>query len=285
MKNLLYIITIGLLSASCVPDPIDIKIDEAPTKLVVSSQVIPSSIMIVTVSKSFGALSYSSEEEDSLSQELIDQLLVDSANVTISYDGITEQLFPISNTPGVYWSFTTPQILNTTYTLNVYDPETDLTVSSSAEMLAQVELDTTYGVKDNSTSFEKIVMSYQFTDPSSEANWYMLNFYAQNNDSVQSGSPFNNEEIPTQTLLLSDQTFGSSAVSGTVDLFDWPNDTVFVSLSNISQDYFDYLSARQKSGNLFTDIVKEPITYPSNIEGGYGYFTTHFPDVRVIIAQ
>ncbi len=287
MRNLLYIypIIIVIAFSSCVPKPIDIQLAEAPTKLVISSQVIPNSIMVVSVSKSFGALSYSEENDTTSQQELLNQLLVDGATVTISYNGITDTLFPIPDAPGVYVSVTTPQFLNTSYDLYVHDPETGEVVTSQTNMLQQVSFNSVSAQHINSSGTDKIKVNYEFLDPDSEHNWYMVNFYTRSNDGAQSGSPFEISDVPTETLLLNDISFENNLVQAEHELLEWVEDTVLVSISNISEEYYDYLSLRLKSENFFTDIVKEPLNYPTNVVGGYGYFTSHFPDVKVVEVQ
>ncbi|MBL4703566.1 MAG: DUF4249 family protein [Flavobacteriales bacterium] len=271
----------GVIFFSCIPKPLDIEIASAETKLVVSSQVIPNATMIVTLSKSFGALSFNEDNGDTTGQELLDQLLVDSAIITISYTGFVDTLYPIPGAPGLYASIGTPTILNADYTLNIYDPGLDQTIWSTAKMLEQVQFDSVSAILDTTGTFSYTDVTYSFQDLLGD-NYYMVNFYSESNDSVQSGSPFSaGQNIPTETLLLNDQLF-SGSYSDTHRLWNWEEDTLFVSISNISQEYYEYLELRQKSGNFFTDLVKEPINYPSNIEGGYGYFTTHFPDVKLV---
>lgn len=266
----------------CVPKPLEIDIAPAEVKLVVSSQVIPNTTMIVTLSKSFGVLSYSEENGDTATQYLLDQLLVDSAIITIRYAGFEDTLYPILSAPGLYASVGTPSVLNEDYTLNIHDPGTGETVWSTAKMLEQVSFDTVYASIDSSGTLPYTDVSFSFEDLTG-ANWYMVNFYTESNDSIQNGSPFSsNEGIPTETLLLSDAEF-SGSYSNTHRLWNWVEDSLVVSISNISQEYYQYMQLRQKSNNFFTDLVKEPINYPSNINGGYGYFTTHFPDVRFIV--
>jgi len=285
LTSLLSALVLAVLLTGCLPDPLDIELEQAPVKLVISSQVVPDRAMFVTVSKSFGALQFSEEEEDSLSSDEIDQLLVRNALVTVSYNGITDTLIALpDDAPGVYLSLNTPQFLNTTYTLNVYDPETDQSVSSQAEMLAQVTLDTAYASRSTTGSgglFEVDVttVNYRFNDPPNEDNWYMVNFYANNTDS---SSAFNNDNVPTVTEVLADATFENSSYAGEVEIFDWPQDTIFVAISNISEEYYDYLNVRQRTGNVLSQVLSEPIEHPSNVIGGYGYFLTHFPDVEVV---
>ena len=282
MKYLIafFVMCVGLVG--CIPEPHDLTLEEAETKLVISSQVIPNQVMIVTVSKSFGALSFSNEE-DSVTQELLDQLLVTGARVTIAYNGVTDTLWSVSGVPGVYVSVNTPQYLNTQYHLEVHDPATGLSVTSDAEMLERAFLDTIYADTGVVADVPYVDMTVKFQDLVGD-NWYMVNIYSNENDALQQGSPFTlSDDIATETVLISDKEFSTSQIETTTRLFDWTNDTMYVSLSNISQEYYDYLNLRKKGENFFTSVVKEPISYPSNVNGGYGYFTTHYPNTRIWI--
>jgi hypothetical protein len=52
---------------------------------------------------------------------------------------------------------------------------------------------------------------------------------------------------------------------------------VLVHLAKIDKGYFDYLSAYEKSGNILSQLTSEPISLPTNIVNGYGYFTLYQP--------
>jgi hypothetical protein len=83
--------------------------------------------------------------------------------------------------------------------------------------------------------------------------------------------------------LISDKTFENNLYIHTKKLKSeiQPSDTIAVTLSNISEGYFKFLTAYRKSGSLFNQITGEPIDYPTNVVNGYGYFNTYYPDVRV----
>lgn len=286
MKNfqIKIVVIIGsLLFLNCRPKSIDIDLPQAEKKLVISSQVIPGSIMVVTVSRSLDTRGFNIDE-DSLSQNVLNQLLVDSGTVTISYNGISDTLFSAPGVPGVFLSVTTPQILNTTYNLYAKDYNTGMEVTASAFMLPQVVLNNASAIKDTSGEFDVTTVSYDFTDPQGEDNWYMVNFYAQK-DSSSVGGGFNlneNDNVLKETIILTDKDFSTANYSDTYLLRDWNQDTIAVSISNISKGYYDYLSARLRSGGLFTSITREPVNHPTNIIGGYGFFTTHKPSIKIV---
>lgn len=267
----------------CIPQPLDIALPQAESRLVIASQVVPGDIMIVVVSRSFDALEFSEEESDTVAQELLEQLLVDSALVTISYNGLTDTLFQIPNVAGLYASIGTPQFLNVDYLLEVTDSlgTPPQSVNALSRMLTQVAFNTA-SVDTGTNAFGTYVdVSYSFTDPP-EDNWYMVNYYTPDTGSASAGAFLSGGSGSTVTQLLSDKTFESSTYVDTFRLEAWPNDTILVSISNISETYFDFLSLRERGSNFFTDLVKEPLSYPTNVNGGYGFFNTHFPDLRVL---
>ena len=286
MKNIqlkIAVIIASLLFVNCRPEPIEIDLPQAEKKLVISSQVIPGSIMIVTVSRSMDTKGFNIND-DELSQDVLNQLLVDSGIVTISYNGITDTLFSAPGIPGVFLSVSTPQILNTTYSLYAKDYNTGMEVTSTAFMLPQVALNNASATLDSSGVFEITTVDYEFNDPQGEDNWYMVNFYSLG-DSNSTGGGVNlteNDNILKETIVLTDKNFSSSNYSGSQVLTDWNQDTIVVSISNISKGYYDYLSARLRSGGLFTSISREPVNHPTNIIGGYGFFTTHKPSLIIV---
>jgi len=275
----IYSLTVAL--TSCQPKPLKVDLEQAETKLVISSQLIPNSVMIVTVSKSFAALDQTNEK-DTTGNDLLNQILVSNAQVTITYEGIEEPLFAIPNLNGFYASINVPQKLNVEYKLKVYDPETNLQITSTETMLKQIPFDSVSASKGIDTSSNNVLLEYSFTDPADKINYYMVNIYATSKDTSQVNSPFEKNTAEQVTILLSDVAFNGEKFEGERTLYNWTTDTIVSSLSNISEGYFNYLSARKRGGNMISSLMGEPINYPTNIVGGYGFFTTHFPDIRIL---
>lgn len=287
MKNTIQILFITLFfSIGCRPKPLSIDLPQAEQKLVISSQIIPNAAMIVTVSKTMDATGFSQDNGDTLSSDILNQLLVDSAFVTVSYNGIVDTLIRIPGVPGIFFSLA-PQFLDVNYNLYVKEYEKGRVVTSSAKMLPMVSLDTVTSTKSISGGFPKIDIAYSFNDPQNEDNWYMVNFYAFKDSTEQSGTNFDfteNSNVVKETIVLNDKNFSTSLVSLTQNLVgeEWDKDTLFISLSNISEGYYDYVNSRLRGGSILTSLTSEPINYPTNIIGGLGFFTTHKPSIKII---
>ena len=278
---LLFMLLVSM--TGCIPKPIDIKVEPAPPKLVISSQVIPERVMIVSVTKSFSALAINANE-DTVTNDFLKKLLVEHAFVTVSYNNRTDTLEKVAS--GIYASVNTLQEYFQTYTVFVHDSTTGMEVTASTEMLPQVSFDTIVPeVHRYSSSDDRVKINYSFTDPNGD-NWYAINIVKKNNDSSSAGFDVNNffkigANVTTQTILISDKTFEGPAYRDTVLVEEVTgSDSIVVTISNISQGYFQFLDAQSKSQGLLSSITQEPINRPSNVAGGYGYFNAHFPDIK-----
>ncbi len=282
MKYLIICCVFSVCLFRCVPTPLDIEIPEKDPEIVVFSQVIPNTLMSVILTRSISSLEFSEENGDTITNSILDNLLVDDAQVSITFDGQTESLIEVAN--GFYLStFPLPEV-STELTLNIESDGKKL--NSTSLLLPQI-------------SFEEIIPSIERTEKDTlvsidytiqdfpEDNWYMINFYTQGQSSLDStGLDLNSffqrgTNVNTKTVVVSDKIFEGARYEGTIELPEISQtDSLVVTISNINEDYFDYLSLRNTSSNFFTELTKEPINYPTNIENGLGFFNTHFPDVK-----
>ncbi len=278
----IFLFSAGILLLSCEPQPIPITLADAPLKLVVSSQVIPGRIMLVALTRTFSTLEGASQL-DSLTEEFLNKIQVQDAVVTISYQGKTETLRMIS--PGIYASANTLQTDFGTYTLYAHDPQTGEKITAASVMQPQVrfvrvEPDIVYA--DGEVRAD---ISYSFRDDPAVRNWYLINFYRKvslGRDRLDINNYFgrgSNEELEFD--LISDENLKDPEYSALRKLRGVEaSDSIAVSISSISKGYYDFLTLYKRAGNVITRISGEPVTYPTNVVNGYGYFTTHKPDIR-----
>lgn len=288
MKKIVTKLTITslLILHSCRPEPIPIQIKPAPQKLVVASQVVPGNLMIIALSKSFGALTYTDTNPGS---DLLSQLLVSRASVTMSYNGITDTLYKL--TDGFYASISTPFTANTDYTLHVYDSATGLRAHATTRILPSIGIDSVWTTNEIRYGDTFRFLQVRFSDPTG-SNYYMLNLY-RNTDFVRNtitnpGSVFGNIGTDgTRTLALSDVLFDNKLHTEKINIDDYSKgDTLTATLSNISAEYYEYLiqKARNERNGLGA-IFGEPVNFTTNVRGGYGFFTAHWPTARVVIIE
>lgn len=279
MKRILPLLLISMLCGGCVPDPLPLEIEQIEPSPVIWSQAIPDQSVIVYMARTFGALEYSENNNaDTSGQALLSQVLTSNALLTLSGGGQTDTLGEISN--GLYATLNANLIPGEEYTLKALDPLLNKRVEATTRMMPTVSLNNLSYTIINDTTLD---VHYQFADPPG-ANYYAIHFYSRFNDPLEIPDPLEAGGI-VKTELISDLEVGTGLINRTYRLDFLESDTLYVSLNNISETYFDYLQQRERSGNLFTQAVAEPITFLSNVTGGYGIFTLHFPDIQMLVVE
>lgn len=285
MRKLLFYISIlvGFGSyTACSPEPLTIDIPQAEPKMVVYSQTLPDQALIVTLSKSFSALSTPNDFEDSTKQDSINniflnQFLVDNATVTINGADYNDTL--IRATKGVYIAPSFPFSPGNSYQLEAYDPVTGFAVSSMATTLPIVEFDTISAKRGRGRDSLEITLKYKVDDPLGD-NYYLVNVYT---DSIPQSDFFNfSGESAGNSSSFSDREFPMGSLEREDKFEVTSTDSLIVTLTNISKDYFEFIEARKRSG---TSFLSEPVVYPSNVVNGLGYFNIHFPSSKLVVIK
>lgn len=257
---------------SCRPKPLKIEVEPAPEKLVVFTHLVPDKIMIVSLTKSFSVLGGFTEND-------LKSMLVTGAFVQIRFNNQTFDFEEIA--PGIYASYNEAYQYNQEYELLITSGEH--VVTAKTIMLPKVDFTNCLPQVDKTPTDTTVFVNVAFNDIPDESNWYLLNFYVKKSetDSLDGVNYFEygkNEAL--KTILVSDKEFGG-AYTAKIKLENAKaQDSIAVTLSNINQKYFDYLKIRGTSGgNLLNQLNMEPISHPSNVTNGYGFFNAHFPDI------
>lgn len=281
MKGLIKIFVCVLILVACQPKPLDVKLDDYEPQVVVSSQVIPDYLMVVGLTRSFTVLSNAGFDGEG-DTNTFDQVLIDSALVTIESSAGIDTLVKLS--AGLYASINELETPGGNYFLNVTDYDLEKSVSASSVMLQNVPFDTVYPrliIENEDTSID--VFS-EFTDVPNQDNFYVLSIYSRNSNAegLDVNMFFENGSNKLEYQeLIEDKNNDGDKIGRIINLGDVSvQDSLMVSLSNISEGYYSFLKSRDRSGNLLSEITNEPINYPSNINGGLGYFNTHYPAIR-----
>lgn len=266
---------ISLLLCSCIPEPLEVKdIPDVKPQIVVSTQIIPDEAMVVLLTKTFGALDAS---DDSNPQQLLDQIAVNDAVVAIEGPGGTDTLQFLGN--GVYGGVELLLEEGGTYTLRVKSEslgEVRATTTVKPQIrFEEVEAELYF------TGFDDTLaqITYQLDDPVGK-NHYMINVQQINIDDRIQDRLLNPRAF---IELLDDENFEGEKFRDTFRAFprDYSTgDTVAVLLSNISEDYYKFLQIRMDMRYSFVEFISEPVNYPTNVEGGRGFFNLYIPDAR-----
>ena len=281
VKWLMGLMTVFVFSllVSCLPEPL--AIDGLPVvkpQIVVSTQIIPDRSLVVLLTKTFGALEGS---DDSDPEELIRQIAVEDAIVVITGLGRTDTLLNIGY--GFYGDVVIPFEAGEEYSLYVNSESLgEITATTTVKEQIQFE-DIEAGLYFNGYGDTLAEVSHTFLDPPGK-NWYMVNV-----QEVEREDLVENLLNPNSFMRLHDDTdFEGDELAETFRVFprDYhPGDTIAVSLSNISNDYYDFLKLRVDNRFSLVQYLSEPVNYPSNINGGKGFFNLYIPDVKVFVLE
>lgn len=280
--NILFLFSFCSFWIACSPEPLDISIPQADPKLVVYSQALPSQGLVVSLSKSFAALNLPEESKDTTKQDSINnvflnQFLVENALVTISGPDFNDTIDAI--TKGVYLAPFFPFTPNNIYTLSAYDPASGFSVNAATSTFSVVEFDTIFAKRNYTFDSLGVDISYKVNDPAGD-NYYLVNVYA---DSIPESNFFSFTGTQnTNSVAFSDREYPTGQVERD-DYFEVSeSDTLIMTLTNISKEYFEYIKARERNDNSF---LSEPVTYPSNVNNGLGFFNIHLPSARLVTIE
>lgn len=272
MKIISFLFLSIILFSSCRPKSIDIDVNSATPKLVAFTHIIPDNIMIVALTKSFSMLEGNTVDS-------IQNLLVSGASVQLKFNNQVFDFYELS--PGIYASYSSAFQTNGEYEFTAtFGNET---ITSTTTMLPKVAFTSVIPTIEKTKTDTTTYITINFTDNNATENWYLLNFYKKQPTSVGADivNYFNNgNNTLAKTLLVSDKEF-DHIYQNKIKLPElYHKDSIVVTLSNINEGYFNYLGYRIGHGNIFTELNLEPLNYPTNIKNGYGFFNTHFPDVK-----
>lgn len=272
-------ILFAVVAVSCLPDPLEIgSVPRARPEIVVSSQIIPGQSLVVLLTTTFGALEGSGSSDP---QQLLDMIAVNDATVILQGPLVTDTLQFLGN--GLYGGVSIPFQPGDQYELDVSSDEygsvhatTDVRRRVGFENIAA---DLFYNGYDDTL----VQITYTFVDPS-ENNYYMINVQEIERSDI-SENLLNPRAF---TKLIDDREFNGQSYGERFRVFprDYrPGDSIAVTLSNISEEYFRFMQLRIDNRFSFVEFVSEPVNYSSNVDGGRGFFNLYTPDVRFFVLE
>jgi len=273
------LLPLAMLVWSCIPDPLEVKgVPKVKPQILVSTQILPGQALVVLLTKTVGALDAS---EDSDPEQLIEQIAVNDAEVTIAGPAGTYTLSFLEN--GVYGGVMIPFQEREVYSLKIVSENLGtVTAETTVQPLitfADIDAELYYnGFNDTLAQ-----ITYSLQDPV-EKNYYMINV-----QEVERMDALENAVNPRAfTKLVVDDDFNAQLFSDQFRVFprDYqPGDTIAVSLSNISADYYRFMKLRIDNRFSFVEFLGEPVNYPTNVQGGKGFFNLYLPDVRFFVFE
>jgi hypothetical protein len=279
-KSLVFMLFAAILTIGCLPEPLPIgDIPQLKSKIVVSTQLIPDQSLVVLLTRSVGALDVS---DDSDPEELLNQIAINDALVILESTDSYDTLDFIEN--GLY-AITQLQVSpNEVYTLHI-ESETHGSVKAITRAMPVTSF-ISVSAEIFDTGFDTLATIDYALEDLAGPNYYMINVQRVTLDSAQLPEPedFLNPTIFTH-LFTDEGIIDGSLINDSFTAFfrrDFiPGDTVMIQLANISPEYFNFLQLRLDTRFNFAEFLGEPVNFPSNVEGGLGWFTLHIPDIQI----
>jgi hypothetical protein len=281
MKRLLYIlITLSVaFMVSCLPEPLEVKgIPKLKPKIVVSSHLVPNEGLVVMLTKSFGALE---ADDDSDPEELLDQIAVTDAIVIVKSPNRTDTLTNLQT--GFYGAVEIPFTTGDKVDLIIVS-ETLGTVYAQTEVQKFVDFETIEAdLSFNGFDDTLVQITYEAFDPPG-SDQYLITVQRIRQQSILENLLDSYAFVKLQT----DEAFDGKKFGETFRAFPrnyQPGDTVAVTLSRVSEEYFEYLTLRRDNRFSWTQFLGEPVNYGTNVQGGLGYFNLNQPAVRLFVLE
>lgn len=261
---------------ACIPEPLPVgDLPQLQPKIVVSTQVTSNQSVVVLLTKSVGALE-ASEDDDP--QDLINQLAIDDAVVTVRHENDSYEFFALGS--GVYTSGQLPLIPGGEYTLTVESRSMGL-VTATTTVKEAIPFDFIQASIFDSGFDTLAEVNYGFRDPVGK-NYYMFNVQRLTGE-FEAEDAINPDifiDLIDDSEIFDSRYQTRKRVEARRDFM--PGDTIGVSLSNITEEYFNFMQLRSDARFNFAEFLGEPANYPTNVKGGLGFFNLHIPDVRIL---
>lgn len=286
MKNTFIFLFLTSIMASCTPEPLDIIIPQTETKPVVATQyyydtLTQQSALVVTLTKTLSATSANKPRIDSSGFIIDESYLIPNAIVELSTSMGTITLEEVS--PGIYYAFNIELQDNEHCTVSAKNAAGETIVSAGSEVMHEIDFTS---IIISGTSPNRFI-HYSISDDPATANWYLVNYLTkQKQDTANYNDPkYIAKRLTEQRLdfdLYTDQDFKNGTLQVSRKLENLQYDTIAIAISNINKGYYDFLLAQKRYGLLVNQLKGEVINFPTNVNGGMGYFHLSRPKVRIL---
>jgi len=297
IKIYLLILT-SILVISCDLDDRILELEEHESRLVIDAQITQvdtSMAILITESQSIADTIFEYENTKQLNNVSLQLMTPDEGIIDGFIFGYTRET---ERQNLAFWKFEYFDFLESeSYTLVA---KADGLETISAEVIVPTkpsikELDVSF---DNGSSGDFIVrdkFELTISDRPNQENYYLLEAtitYSNDEFSFESeyrfydlpNNPIDESFLENRIRILEDKTFDGRDYKITLygeRQTNYDIENVAFNLYEITENYYNYIDQFDKYNN--ENPFSEPITFPNNIENGYGIFTiTSKPDVKTI---
>lgn len=289
MKEMIYTILAAIMLTSCTPEPLDIDVPQAPQKPVLAAQfyfdtITQQSAIVVALSKTMSALDGRRPGIDSNGFILAPDLLINGAQITMVSRG--EEITFTEGEPGFYYAMNVGLVDYASCYIKALDGTGNVLVEANTYALPEKKFNDLKVVKERSGRY----VVYTLEDNLQEQNWYVVNYFTkQKQDSGSYSDPrYVARRLTEQKLdfdLYTDKDFTNGTLTAKRLLGQAGFDTIGVAVSSISEGYYQFLLTQKRYGMLINQIKGEVINFPTNVQGGYGYYSMHKPKLTLLVTN
>jgi hypothetical protein len=286
MKRLLYLIGILMLFAACELLERPLSVEPAEERMSLASLRVGDDAILLSVTRSFSALSAQSMSD--LQENAIDALFINQANVQLETAGTLVQAEKLADIPGMYLLDISQITLGDSVQISVYDSLSQESVVAKTQVMQPIVIDSV-GYYRGSFATDFDTLKVYVSDPdTTQNNYFMLQLF----DASDFASALTNLDslfFDAVPQLTSERTFSDLTVKGpqilsrTAIFNSIAPDTILIGIAHIEENYFRYLDARKRNNEGAGGIFNEPIQFPGNVKGGYGYVSMHLIQYRLFI--
>jgi hypothetical protein len=135
-----------------------------------------------------------------------------------------------------------------------------------------------FGEKDTIATLNMVL-----TDNPTQKNYYMLDYVNPNSLKKIDFKSFGaNGSKKTAHLFTSDNADANHKIRISETFLDDPTSTVTVALFKISKEYYEFQYGYKKSGGVIGEFLGEPVTIPTNVKNGHGFFNMAYPSLKLV---
>ncbi len=299
MKNIIIIIAIVTTFVSCEKTVI-VDVPVQPSKLVVNGIVQANNVFAIKVSKSVAVLASTT----------FNSFKVDNALVTLYENGILKDTFLYNNLTNNYVPINgTVSLVNKTYklvaSLNGFatvDAETTTPSNITIQNISRIK-----NARTDANGNTQDEVKLKFVDNATELNYYIFKIKKPNYnngaqvqydniyciisndvdiDRTSNADPTDVNSCIDREFLMSDKNFNGSTKIITLFIDSYNLDEYtnpfnqrkyksIVEINSISKNYYNYRRSVQTYRDNEDNPFSEPVLVYSNVNNGYGIFTTY----------
>lgn len=285
---LLFIAFLGIIS--CTPPPLDVNLPLLTAKPVVAVQfgydsVTEQSVVLITLSRSLSAKDGKIPTVDSSGNVIGREDMIEHAEMNLTVGGIQYPCTEVES--GIYAAFNVIMNGNEWCTISARDASGQKLMNAVTQSTTPVRFNQVWLNRSGNVN----VIHYELQDNPATRDWYVVNYLVkQKQDSTRryTDPVYIAKRLTEQRLdfdLFSDKDFQSNRLQITRTVDDPEADTIGIALSHIDEGFFNFLTAQKRQGLLVNQLRSEVINFPTNIEGGYGYFSMHSPKLEVLVVK